>query len=382
LLETLEDDVLICILTSGSLCSRDFGRLACVSRRFNARGLVENVARQLVTTTAIQAATARLEFEKEQVEVDSNDVAQKKRGWHDHTYPLSRAAIVEIWGYNGELDVDDEPDADGLAEEQEENAQAKLAWQEAEARVALAHKRVADCEARLVKARDGGLEEPWLPERGEQWLRALNRTAQKLIFSAACSQHMMICCGGQVAMVKKGASAYTSAVCAQHPMLTGTHRADFTIGQASGGQITLGVLLTSHDPCAFNVGRNRDCDGAFCGRPSDTKSGWGFTEAGKLKHTFAACANPPTVGDGTGFRTGDRVRLELELDGQWGSNSRSPRVLYQRSTILRGPGTRATLTAYVNGVRQGTVATFEKQPNTGFVWLVEMVAENDWVRIG
>jgi hypothetical protein len=80
-------------------------------------------------------------------------------------------------------------------------------------------------------------------------------------------------------------------------------------------------------------------------------------------------------------RAGDTVRLELDLDGQWGGTVASRFGNRVKMHAKKGPGTRATLTAYNNGERVGTVVTFETRPRTSFVWLVEMVSADNWVQI-
>ena len=52
-----------------------------------------------------------------------------------------------------------------------------------------------------------------------------------------------------------------------------------------------------------------------------------------------------------------------------------------RTAKRKGAATRAVLTAYKNGERLGEVANFEKRPNAGFFWLVEMYGSDTWVEI-
>ena len=375
-LGALEDDLLVSVLASGALDARDLGRLACVSRRFSS-DLIEQAARLLVLDSARSRASANQQFETELERLDIKAVDKARSGFHDHGYPLSREHVIEMWGYEGELDADEWPSEEDLAEERRENAEAKAAFESVKARLAATQQRKQAAKAAVESIADPRL-------RDERWLQVLNRTAKRLVFTTACADHMTLRCAGEVAMPRPppewhtySTGAYTSAVCAAHPMAEGVHRADFQIGKRSG-PITLGVMLSSHDEMAHNHGRG-PCTGAFCGRPTDTKSAWGFSHTGHVHHIWGTAHR--YVGDGEGFGEGDTIRLELELDGQWGGHVTARSGNRVRTAKMKSPGTRAVLTAYKNGERLGTVANFEKRPRTGFVWLCEMFTGNDWVRI-
>jgi hypothetical protein len=85
-------------------------------------------------------------------------------------------------------------------------------------------------------------------------------------------------------------------------MTEGVHLADFEIGKATC-HVTLGIMLASHDPCAYNPGRGTQCSGPFCGRPTDTKSAWGFGQDGFVKHIWGN-SQPAMVGEADGFAEG------------------------------------------------------------------------------
>jgi hypothetical protein len=298
-LATLERDLLIGVLTAGSLGARDLGRLACVSRCFTG-DLIEEVAKSLVQNSQSCEAKARLQFEAELELMHTREVEKEKNSFHDFAYPLSRANIIEIYGYEGELDEDEWPTASELEDEQRENAEAKRNFEVVKAQLAATKRRKAEC----ATPRNPSLE-PLM------WLPALSRTTQPLVFSECCEKHMSIWCGGRVAMPKKTRdSAYTSAVCADDPMTEGVHLADFEIGKATC-HVTLGIMLASHDPCAYNPGRGTQCSGPFCGRPTDTKSAWGFGQDGFVKHIWGN-SQPAMVGEADGFAEGTRGVSILE----------------------------------------------------------------------
>lgn len=452
-------DLLMQCLTAGSLDARDLGRLQCVARCFT-RDIIDDAASRLLVTEAQAEAEQRQAFEFAVLD-EHTALAVKQQSeaaqW-DWVERPPRAMILEMWGCCGTCDridcpghveEEDEPGETEFAELREEQMAFQQGLQVAQAQLKRTQERVAAATA-------GAELEPLARvsaqrRKDERWSQILRRTEKPLLFTSFCETHMSVYMGpsgadsasvcqdegegaggglermrvprGRIARPRPGrkswgneprSGAHAAAVCAEHRMTTGTHRAEFTIGKCDS-HITVGIMHANHHPRAHNHGRDGMCKGAFCGRPTDTKSAWGFNSRGEVHHLFSSfeplgecrrslpcpslspapslqlCRSQtglgrlieaaPFVGLEGGFGDGDTVRLELDLDGEWGGHVTSRMGNRVRTAKRQGPATRAVLTACKNGERLGEVANFEKRPGAGFFWLAQLYGCDTWLEI-
>ena len=326
-------DLLMQCLTAGSLDARDLGRLQCVARCFTC-DIVDDAARQLLIAEAQAEAEQRLAFEllvldehTTQVHKQQSEAAAR---WNWVNRP-PRAMILEMWGCcgycdrvdcPGHIEPDEEPGETEFAELRAEQAAFKQELQEVQAQLKRTQERVAavTAEAELEPLARISAQR----RKHERWLQMLRRTEKPLLFTSFCEEHMGVYVGpsgtvpastavcqdevkgasgdlerrrvlrGRIARPRPGPKrgyethgAYTAAVCAEHRMTTGTHRAEFTIGKCDR-HTTVGIMHANHHPRAHNHGRDPMCKGSFCGRPTDTKSAWGFNSSGEVHHLFSS----------------------------------------------------------------------------------------------
>ena len=321
------------------------------------RDIIDDAANQLLVTDAQREAEQRLAFESAVLAEHTLQFEKKQSDAHtwDWVGRPPRATIVEMWGCGGycdrpgctgHVDPDDEPGEAEFAELRTEQSTFRTELATLAAQLDRTRERFAAALARAKLDRQTRVNGQ--RQKEERWLQMLRRT-EKLLFTAFCPDHMSVFLGdllsptgvaddierddsgafeiirvsrGRIARPRAAPTWHRSqgnnaaAICAEHRMMVGIHRAEFKIGKCDR-YLTVGILHADHHPRAHNHGREAACKGAFCGRPTDTKSAWGYNSSGAMHHRFEG----PTQSLGLEpFGDGDTVRLELNLDGEWGGH--------------------------------------------------------------
>ena len=142
-------------------------------------------------------------------------------------------------------------------------------------------------------------------------------------------------------------------------MTAGVHRAEFAL-EGEESDVAVGIVQEVY------------------GRPANTQSGWRFSSRG-----FSVQHDSHEFPGAEAFGPGDTIRLELDLSGEWGGHVVAREGNRIRTAPRLGPATRALLRAFKNGEYLGEVASFQKDPETAFYWLVEMTGPETltWLEI-
>lgn len=374
LAETTHDLFLQC-LTAGSLTSRDLGRLRCTARWFS-HGIVEAAACRILMAAARTEAQERVEFESmiEPEQLKTLETAQCKASDWGFSFPPSHETVTRFWGDGQPSDSEIAWLGERQVEIQQTVVDAKARWEKTRARLAGA---VATAEQEPLKrlATDR--------QRDERWLQMLRRRERPLAFTDLSQMHdIAVQAGGRV--VARGLrerlagrhgstsdyksatwqdcmseSGYNSAVCAEHRMTAGVHRAEFAL-EGEESDVAVGIVQEVY------------------GRPANTQSGWRFSSRG-----FSVQHDSHEFPGAEAFGPGDTIRLELDLSGEWGGHVVAREGNRIRTAPRLGPATRALLRAFKNGEYLGEVASFQKDPETAFYWLVEMTGPETltWLEI-
>ena len=353
--------LLQCLTAPGSLAARDLGRLHCTARCFP-REVVDDAACQILAATAHKEAHQRVEFEDkvEAAQIITLEAQQRKADDLDFSFPLDQKTIVRFWG-------DSEPDETDISELRNLCADVRRELAAADLLRANTLRRkaavVANASqeplARVTAAR----------QRDERWLQMLHRTERFLAFTEFGNLHsaeVRLCAqiGGRVSCTQGRWTTPggwpSTAVCAQHLMTAGVHRAEFSI-DGEQGRVAVGVVMEVY------------------GRPANHTSGWFFSSRGLKQHNDAFTEFP----GGEEFGPGDTIRMELDLSGEWGGHVIAREGNKIKTAPRLGPATKATLRAFKNGEYLGEVAIIQKDPDTGFYWVVEMHGDEalTWVEI-